>query len=877
MLVLAIVVLLLSATASSGAAGRAAQTLAEDNYQILPNDNLEEVHWWQRWPRDNDRNKIDDVIDRVRENVELVQVNTASYVISGRHPDVRASLLIDFGRPIDENDIEALSGVVDPSDIFEFKYINAVSIRNVKPAIAENLSKLGGVVMVELQQKVRAFLDVSARAVKARPSTQYPDVWEELGVDGTGINVAVIDTGVDDVDHESLSGKYVAGVDCTGPTNIEINPDDASAYDVFHGTHVAGIAMGSGGASGDYVGVAPSAGLVDVRVLNEKGEGTSESVIRGIEWCIANKDEHDTKILNLSLGTDSNSNGGDAQSQAVNVAVEQGLVVVAAVGNNGEDGFITSPGAADGAISVGALFDHNTVNRGNDAVASYSNRGPRLDDEDLDLYDELKPDVSAPGTYIWSAKGSNGVASNEYHQLSGTSMATPQVAGIVALMLQANPNLMPEEVKQILHDTSEARGVPYDPSLSHKYSTDFGWGMVDAYAAVKAAMENFGPPDFSITSEDVSFSDNTPVMGQRILVTAMVHNEGGYGGTCDVAFYREGVLTFPVGKVAGVRIEAGGAVDVKKALNCSSSGEHTLSVVIENSSPSEEDLSNNQANKKITVGDSPVEPDLTLMEYDIYFPKRVLEAVSVQPISHGGVQEFEFILIPLTMPIVARIHNVGLTDATCDVKFYFDQKISGNLIDNFSGVFVPSMDENRLRTTWIIPENFYGDHTIYVVIENSDPSEEDLLNNEAGRSLSLPSKMENGDVAISDSDITFSDNEPEEGCRISVNATVHNVGVIDVENVKVAFYVDNLPVGLGTISLIEQGSENFTSIEWEAEMGEHLIELKVSLEGIGESNYGNNTAQASIFVREAGWLLLLAVLVVGIVSIAVALVVIKRR
>jgi len=876
MLVSFTVVLLLSAAVSSGATGQAAQTLTADNYQILPNDNLEEVPWWQKWPRDNDRNKIDDVIDSIRENVELVKVKAASYIISGEYLDVRASLLIDFGRPIDENDIEALSGVVDPSNIFRFRYVNAVSIRDVRPEVAENLSKLGGVVMVELQQKVRAFLDVSSRAVKARPSTQYPDVWEELGVDGTGVNVAILDTGVDD-EHESLSGKYVAGVDCTGSIDIEINPDDESEYDVFHGTHVAGIVMGSGGASGDYMGVAPGAGLVDVRVLNEKGEGTSESVIRGIEWCIANKDEHNIRILNLSLGTDSNSNGGDAQSQAVNAAVEQGLVVVAAVGNNGEDGFITSPGAADGAISVGALFDHNTVNRGDDTVASYSNSGPRLDDEDLDFYDELKPDVSAPGTYIWSAKGSNGVASNEYHQLSGTSMATPHVAGVVALMLQANPNLTPEEVKQILHETSEARGVPYDPSLSNKYSTGFGWGIIDAYAAVRVAMENFGPPDFSITSEDISFSDNTPVRGQKILVTARVHNEGGYGGTCDVAFYREGILTIPIGKVTGVRIEAGEVGYVKKTLNCAIIGEHTLSIVIENSSPSEDDVSNNRASKKITVWDSPVEPDLTLMEYDIYFPRMVLEAASVQPIAHGGISELELVLKPLTMPIGAVIHNVGLTDATCDVKFYFDQKIPENLIDNFSGVFVPSMDENRLQTTWIIPKDFYGEHTIYVVIENSDPPEEDLLNNEAGRGLSLPSRMEKGDVAISDSDITFSDNEPEEGCRINVNAIVHNVGVIDVENVKVALYVDNLPVGLGIISLIEQGSENSTSIEWGAEGGEHVIEIRVSLEGVEESNYGNNTAYSSIFVKEAGWFLLLAVLVVVIVSIAVALVAIKRR
>jgi subtilisin family serine protease len=866
--ILTTIAILLSTAVVLGSTSQPVQAPTE-NYldSVALKENLQVAQWWKVWPRDNDCNKIDDVIDHVIENVELAQKKSLSYVISCRHPDIRASLLIDFGREVNDNDIEALSNIAGPSNVHKFRYVNVVSIRNVRPSVVENLSKLENVVMVELQQRVRATLDVSARAVKARPSDVYSDVWEELGVDGTGINIAILDTGVDD-EHESLTGKFVAGVDCTGPTDLEFNPDDESAHDIFHGTHVAGIAMGSGGANDKYMGVAPGAGLIDVRVLNKEGEGTSESVIRGIEWCVANKDKYNIRVLNLSLGTDSNSNGGDAQSQAVNEAVEQGLVVIAAVGNDGEDEYITSPAAADGAISVGALFDHNTINRSDDTVASYSNRGPRPDDDDLDPYDELKPDVTAPGTFIWSAKGSNLTATNVYQQLSGTSMATPHVAGVVALMLQANPELTPEEVKEILHDTSEARGVPYSPSLSHKYSTEYGWGIVDAYAAVRSVTENLGPPDFSVSSEDISFSDNTPVENQKILISVTIHNEGEYEGTCDVALYRENGLSFPIGRVVGVRIRGGDTEEVKIEVNCTLQGKHTLTIVIENSGPSEEDISNNQASREITVGIPPVEPDLTLMEYDIRFPMLIISIPRIKSIgskegTSGSVQGAT-LLRPMTRSIMAIIHNVGQTDAICDVKIYYDEKTPKKMIDNFSNVFVGGMSDNRVQTKWIILENIYGDHTVYVVIENSNPLENDLLNNEASRDVSLPTRMTTGDVAISDSDITFSDNEPPAGDEIDVNVTVHNTGVIDVENVNAILYVDNVPTGLETIPLIKQGSENLTSIQWETEEGEHVIEVKVSLEGIDESNYGNNTATSSIFVKEGSLFLLWLVIILAV-------------
>ncbi len=869
---LAAFVMLMSAT------GRTVQ--AADNFLDVVSPDNTYVQLWAH--RDNNLNRIDDVIDHILENRDLFEERRTSFVLSGQRDDMRGSFIVNFSRAVENEDIERLSQIVGRSNVHRFARVNAVSIRGVVPRLAENLAKLSGVQVVELQQRVRSFLDVSARAVKARPSTDYSNVWEELGVDGTGVNIAIIDTGVDD-EHESLSGKYVAGVDTTGPTDLEFNPNDQSDYDTFHGTHIAGAAMGTGGSAQTYRGVAPGAGLIDVRVLDEKGEGTSESLIRGIEWCIANKDKYDIGVISLSLGTDSNSNGSDAQSQAVNEAAEAGIVVVVAAGNDGEEGYISSPGAADNAITVGALFDHSTVNRTDDTLASYSNQGPRLDDGDSDSYDELKPDVTAPGTYIMSAKGSNATASNGYHQLSGTSMATPHVAGVVALMLDANPNLTPSDVKQILRDTAETRGLPYDPELSDKYNIGFGWGMIDAYAAVQSAMGAAGNPDFSISQSDISFSDNTPVENQRILITATVHNGGDLDGTCDVAFYRQDGLLTRIGRVRGIHVMAGGTADAKLARASTTQGDYVVKVVVENASPSENNTTNNEATASITVDPPPTSPDLTLMEHDIYFGKATIQLGGIGGVLSRDVsfQDIQSPLSgqPLTVRISARIHNVGKTDATCDVKFYIDQKIPENLIKSFDQVFVSAQDENLLSTTWDLPEDLEGDHAIWVVIENVSPDDDDLLNNEASRGKSLPTKMTTGDIAVANDDIALSDNEPSGGEKINVNVTVYNAGVIDVENVKVALYIDNVPTATGAISFIQQNSENSVGIEWVAEEGNHEIGVYVSLEGVQESNYANNTATTYISVKPAGisWEMLWVVPFVAIGAAALLIWKYRRR
>src|SRR4030095_14160060 len=144
--------------------------------------------------------------------------------------------------------------------------------------------------------------------------------------------------------------------------------------------------------------------------------------------------------LNLSLGGAEESDGTDASSQMINAAVDAGLICCVATGNDDSQDYIPSPAAADKCISVGAISHAQSLSRADDLVTSFSNEGPRNDDGDADHSDEMKPSVVAPGANIFSADGDPLSAGQSYHSLSGTSMATPHMAGVCALMKQAAPS-----------------------------------------------------------------------------------------------------------------------------------------------------------------------------------------------------------------------------------------------------------------------------------------------------------------------------------------------------------------------------------------------------------------------------------------------------
>ncbi|MEW5760935.1 MAG: S8 family serine peptidase, partial [Candidatus Thermoplasmatota archaeon] len=403
------------------------------------------------------------------------------------HNEKNVNIFVNYDHQPGEKELKEIFSITGKKNHYICKFIDTISIEDVPLKKLDTIRKLQGVVDIEIQPELKLFLDISVPTIKVRGSDIYKNnVWD-LGYKGEGITVAILDTGVDNRLHESLDDiddlpstddkKFVAGYDSSGTIGFETDPIDNDG----HGTHVAGIAIGTGGHT-EYKGVAPKAKLVDVKVMEGRGTYIVGRVIRGIDWCIVNKDKYGIDILSMSFGSVTPTNGNDTLSKAVNAAVDAGFIVVCAVGNNGPNVGISSPASADSAIAVGATDDIDTIYRNDDYIASYSSVGPREDDKDFDTEDELKPDIVAPGTNIFAPLAGTPAG---YISLSGTSMATPHVSGLVALMLEAYKNLTSTSIKKILHRISEARGVPYKEGK--KYNVAYGYGIADGYGAVKRA------------------------------------------------------------------------------------------------------------------------------------------------------------------------------------------------------------------------------------------------------------------------------------------------------------------------------------------------------------------------------------------------------
>jgi subtilisin family serine protease len=273
-----------------------------------------------------------------------------------------------------------------------------------------------------LDDKVTASLDRSTAQIGA------PEAWA-AGYDGEGVTVAVLDTGVD-ATHPDLKERIGAQKNFSG------SPDTVDR--VGHGTHVASIVAGSGARSGGkYKGVAPGARIISGKVLDDSGTGNASDIIAGMQWAVA----QGAKVVNLSLGGEDTPET-DPIEQAVNeLSADSGALFVIAAGNSGPDAAtIGSPGSAAAALTVGA------VDR-TDAIAEFSSRGPAADGS-------LKPDLTAPGVGIVAAKAAEGVegdpAADGYVSMSGTSMATPHVAGAAAILAQQHPDWTGERIKAAL-------------------------------------------------------------------------------------------------------------------------------------------------------------------------------------------------------------------------------------------------------------------------------------------------------------------------------------------------------------------------------------------------------------------------------------------
>jgi len=345
-----------------------------------------------------------------------------------------------------ESQLMGLLGSFNGSIVYHYSIIDGVAVAMPDDKVGE-LKALGDVKYVEKEQQVHVLLD------KAVPQIGADKVWAE-GYTGKGVKVCVIDTGVD-ASHPDLSGnKVVAWVDYV---NGKPTPYD----DHGHGTHVSSTIAGTGNASdGKYKGVAPEASLMEAKVLNSQGSGSNTNILKAIDWAVSNG----AQVISMSLGSSSHS---QAMDDAIKNAVSKGVVVVVAAGNSGPGaGTIACPGDSPDAITVGA------VDR-NDAIASFSSRGPTYDGR-------IKPDVTNMGVGLMAAKASGtnaGKGTQYYVAMSGTSMATPMTSGVVALLLQANRSLTPAQVKEILTKTAKPLGgsVP---------NNNYGYGRVDAKAAL---------------------------------------------------------------------------------------------------------------------------------------------------------------------------------------------------------------------------------------------------------------------------------------------------------------------------------------------------------------------------------------------------------
>ncbi len=306
-----------------------------------------------------------------------------------------------------------------------------------------------------------------------------PEVWENLGITGSGVRVAVLDTGVD-ITHQDLAGKMWTdnALDSTYPGGwIEFDEngqvvENSTPHDLWwHGTHVSGTILGDN-VSGVAIGVAPDSWLMHAAIADSNGVVTVASVLAGMEWAMRPHDQYGNpageaaNVVNMSFGI-----GGQIENfrEAIGNLKAAGIVPVASVGNMGVgEGTVRCPGNVYEAFGISATDNA-------DGVWEYSS-GETVNWPGSDPETYIKPDFSAPGTHVYSSMPDNTYAENE-----GTSMAAPHVTGTVALILQANPDLTVDNVYEILKLAADDLG---DPGQDNRY----GWGIIDAYDAVTYAI-----------------------------------------------------------------------------------------------------------------------------------------------------------------------------------------------------------------------------------------------------------------------------------------------------------------------------------------------------------------------------------------------------
>ncbi|MGE3509546.1 MAG: S8 family peptidase [Vicinamibacterales bacterium] len=390
-------------------------------------------------------------------------------------------------------------------------------------SVVQQLEKRSDVVRVHYDRPVAAHnyrtgVTIGANAVR-----------NQLGFSGSGVGVAVIDSGITSWHNDLTKGNswktYPYGNQRVSAFVDFVNGHTQPYDDNGHGSHVAGIILGNGYESGGQKsGVAPGASLIVLKVLDANGGGSIGNVIAAMNWIAVNRVQYNIRVVNLSIGARvTESYWTDPLTLAAKQLADLGITVVTAAGNFGKGtdgrqqyGSITAPGNAPWVLTVGASSTQGTTTRRDDVMASYSSAGPTK-------YDYLaKPDLVAPGTGTVSlavpgstlaltkasALSAGTFTSNAYLSLSGTSMAAPVVAGTVAAMLQANPTLTPNLIKAILQYTAQ-------PYAGYK-PLQQGAGFLNAYGAVRLARFYYNNAVGSTMPRQASWSRSV-VWGNRLI------------------------------------------------------------------------------------------------------------------------------------------------------------------------------------------------------------------------------------------------------------------------------------------------------------------------------------------------------------------------
>ena len=442
------------------------------NYTIVSFSSLQESKvdetWWDNTRMDKDKNHIHDILDMALEQGKFIE-------------NGKISVLVDFDHMPTELDEELLIQEVGFNPNWRFHHIPIIS-GLIDVDRIDDLLNIEGVVFLTLNGELHILLD------NAIGIHHVDTVWD-FGYTGEGVSVAIIDTGIDpnhvgindfDDDPTTDDPKVVAFYDA-----LDGSGDDGSgttqAYDDHgHGSHCAGITAGTGSiddgpmSTGEtpYRGVAPGATLVGVKVLDGGGSGSFAEVMKGMEWTIDNQIKYNIRSASMSLGGAWVSELTQEQEERVttlaNEMVAHGIALMIAAGNSAAYGTIGTPGAAKDVITVGATEDSRQL-------AVYSSKGPTHEGQ-------IKPNVAAIGSAVMSVEANSG---NAYVSMSGTSMATPMVAGMAVLLHQANPDLQPLMIRSILESTAEYRW------LSHpvRPNNDYGWGFVEMDKALEEAIQ----------------------------------------------------------------------------------------------------------------------------------------------------------------------------------------------------------------------------------------------------------------------------------------------------------------------------------------------------------------------------------------------------